>query len=45
MPAPVPLPERPDDGAADLESLIELGIEDPPPEPAPPEPPPVVEPV
>jgi hypothetical protein len=44
MPDPRPLPERPMDGAADLGSLVALGVEEPPPVPEPIAPPPPVEP-
>jgi len=40
QPAPRPMRPRPDTGGADLGSLVEMGLAEPPPEPSPEPPPP-----
>ncbi|MFJ3950340.1 hypothetical protein ACIPXV_09745 [Streptomyces libani] len=43
QPAPVPVQSRTDEAAADLGSLVDLGMAEPPPEPSPEPPPPPVQ--
>ncbi|MEV7466097.1 hypothetical protein AB0O20_06230 [Streptomyces kronopolitis] len=40
QPAPVPIQPRVDESAGDLDTLVDLGLAEPPPEPSPEPPPP-----